>query len=469
MFCATLLKWRKTLALQLTLLYAAIFTVSITLAFAFVYFLVVSIITERTDDDLQDDIAEFAEFIQQGGLERVQEEIALETSGEDNESVFFRLWSAKKTLLASSDMSAWTIPDMPPAQVWQHRPSGDIYLAKLDTKQDGHKVRIAFAAIAPDIFLEIGQSLADDETLSNTLLQGFLVALAAAFLLGGPIGGVLAVRALRGVKEVTQTANEITHGDLNRRVVPHRQNAELYELAEAFNAMLDQMQSLIISMREMGDNLAHDLRSPLGRIRAAAESAINHIDSPAEVESMIACTIEECDHLMEMINITLDIAETESGTALYQFDNIDLSAVVRDAVELFQPVADDKSIVLETDLPDQCHIYLDRSRLQRVVANLLDNALKYTQRQGRVTIRLTSTSERVEISFKDNGIGIASDDIARVFDRFYRCERSRNSKGNGLGLSLAMTIVRAHGGDIQISSTPGKGSSFVVVLPRRCS
>jgi signal transduction histidine kinase len=146
--------------------------------------------------------------------------------------------------------------------------------------------------------------------------------------------------------------------------------------------------------------------------------------------------------------------------------NLDLVGLVRDACELFQTIAEDKQIVIATDLPEQCRLEGDLPRLQRVVANLLDNALKYTPPQGKVTITLAEEGQQVRLSVEDTGIGIPAHEMSRIFRRFYRCDQSRSEHGNGLGLSLAQAFVRALGGNITATSAVGKGSVFAVVLPR---
>lgn len=274
----------------------------------------------------------------------------------------------------------------------------------------------------------------------------------------------MARRALRGVEEVTQTATEIADGALERRVVVRARGDELDRLAQTFNSMLDRIQALIIGMREMTDNLAHDLRSPLGRIRASAEMHLTGGESSTERTSLAASTTEECDRLLEMINMTLDIAEAESGAAKLKIADIDLVDVVRDACELFQTVAEDRRVTISTDLPKQCHIQGDLQRLQRVVANLLDNALTSMPDGGCVRIVLVDEGQSVKLSIEDTGVGIPADELTRIFQRFYRCDRSRSEHGNGLGLSLALAFVRAHGGDINVRSSVGEGSTFTVVL-----
>ncbi len=469
MFSDSFNSLRHTLALRLTILYAAVFAISSTLAFVLIYFFMVAVVEQRTDDDMQDDVEEFSEFLKVGGLDRVKREIELEITGEDPGSLYFRVWSGTGELLASTDLSGW--PDLAEPDPLSLQPADDHgpAIETMDLTQLEHDVRRIYGVIGPGIVLEMGQSLEDDDEFIEVFMNGFLLTLAAVIFLGGPIGWFLARRALRGVREVTRTAIEITNGELGQRVVVRRQGTELDALASAFNTMLDRIQSLMVGMREMSDNLAHDLRSPLGRIRASAEMALLKVDSREDAEVLVATTAEECDRLLALINTTLDIAEAESGAAKYNLKNVNLVELVQDAVELFQPIAEDKQVTLDVNLPGQCRITVDRQRLQRVIANLIDNALKYISGGGRVVIGLIDDTERVQLSVRDDGMGISADDQSRVFDRFYRCERSRTENGNGLGLSLALAIVRAHGGNIYVESTLGEGAAFTTVLPRAAS
>jgi signal transduction histidine kinase len=462
----TLRSLGHTLALRLTIWYAGIFAASSILAFTLVYASVVAVVQERTDADLEGDIEEFVSFMQLGGLERVKTEMAKETQGEEASHVFMRLWAPDGRELMATELSSWTGLGNPLEVLARVDSADEPILATLALPGRADKVRIIYGTIAPGLVLEFGESLEEDEELIAALLTGFLIALAAVTLLGGPIGWFMARRALRGVQQITRTATEIANGALDRRVEVRSQDDELDRLARTFNTMVDRIQALVIGMREMTDNLAHDLRSPLGRIRAAAELSLTSGGSEAEAETMAATTTEECDRLLEMINTTLDIAEAESGAAKLKLTDIDLVELVGDALELFQAIAEDRQVTITADLPDHCRIHGDRQRLQRVVANLLDNGLKYMPTGGHVTIKLVAEGERVTLSIEDTGIGISADESARVFERFYRCDRSRSKQGNGLGLSVALAFVRAHGGDITVNSTPGRGSTFTVVLPR---
>ena len=467
MFLNKLRRLSHTLALRLTIWYAAIFAVSYVLVFVFVYLLISTFIAERTDEDMQEDAAEFSEFFQAEGIERVKTQMAIDTKGREAENVFLRLWASDGHQLAATDLSSWPELKAVPAEVLQEITAGNkpvVETVNMPAREYG--TRRIISTIGPGLVLEIGQSLEEDEELVATILQGFLVTLAAVFLLGGPIGWFMARRALSAIGKVTHTANEISRGALDRRVPVGQQGDELDHLAQTFNTMLDRIQALIVGMREMTDNLAHDLRSPLGRIRTAAEMSLTGPERKAERAALAINVIEECDRLLEIINTTLDIAEAESGAAKLKISEVDLVDVVLDACDLFQTVADDRQVTVTTELPKQCRVPGDRQRLQRVFANLLDNALKYTPAKGHVTISLIEDDSQVMLSIADTGIGVSADELSRIFERFYRCDRSRGQSGNGLGLSLALAIVRAHGGDISVTSTLGEGTSFTVVLAR---
>ena len=458
-----LAKAGRTLALRLTLWYAAIFALSSIVAFVLAYGLVASFVAQRTDDELSEDLRDLRVLFDQQGLEGVVREIKLDTHGNDAERVYFRVWSGDGRLLAATDAAAW--PELPRAPLLALPAAGqEPRFGRFDRASERNSVRTAIGRIAPDIVLETGHSLAADQAFLDEMLRGFALALACVLVLGGPVGWLIARRALRGVGAVTRAAAEIADGALERRVPVGSRGDELDRLARIFNTMLDRIQALVFGMRDMGDNLAHDLRGPLARMRASAEMSLAGAAASPAHEALAADTIEECDRLLEMLNTTLDIAEADAGAAKLDSGRVDLAEVVRAAAELFQPVAEDSRDELAIDAPSHCWIVGDRQRLQRVVANLVDNALKYTPPGGRVRAALQHHGKQVRLTVEDTGVGIAHEELQRVFQRFYRGDSSRSQRGFGLGLSLARSFVRAHGGEITVSSTPGGGSTFTVEL-----
>jgi heavy metal sensor kinase len=295
----------------------------------------------------------------------------------------------------------------------------------------------------------------------------FIGTMAALFGLAVGIGWFMARRALAGVEKVTLAAQRIAgDGRLAERVPVGRGGDEIDRLAETFNRMLDRIQGLVNGIKEMTDNIAHDLKSPLTRIRGQAEVALTSGGVADEYEAMAASAIEECDRLLEMVNTMLFISRSEAGVAKPELRQIDLAEVVRNACEIFQTLAEDKEVALTCNAPQRLVFTGDVRLIQRMLGNLLDNAIKYTPAGGSVSVTLQPNPEgAVAIAVNDSGVGISEKDRPHIFERFYRGDPSRSQAGAGLGLSLARAVARAHGGDITVDSSPASGAIFRVQLP----
>jgi heavy metal sensor kinase len=279
------------------------------------------------------------------------------------------------------------------------------------------------------------------------------------------LGWFMARRALTQVEEVTQTARGISATDLGRRVPLKGQADEIDRLATTFNDMLDRIQTLVAEMKEMTENIAHDLRSSITRIRGMAEMALTTGKSIDEYESAAASTVEDCDRLLEMINTMLYISQTEAAAEKLPMEEVNMTGVVRDACELFQPVAEDKGVNLVVEIGADLRVRGVLQSLQRMLANLIDNALNYTSRSGTVTVSVSGDEKLGVIAVKDTGIGISQEELPHIFRRFYRGDRSRSLPGTGLGLTLVQAIVHAHGGQISVTSVPNVATTFTVTLP----
>ena len=458
---------RRTLAFRLTLWYAGIFTVSSLLAFFFFYLQIGSIIGARTDDELLDDIKDFSSLLAAKGVDEVKQTMILEAKEDGVKKIFYRLLTPDGKESASSDLSSWGRLDVSRPTLERIAAGGKHVFETIAVQGRRHKARTVYGSLGPGAILQIGMSLEDDDEFLAAFREIFGATVAVVMALAALIGWFMARRALTQVEEVTRTARAISASDLDQRVPVQGRADEIDRLATTFNEMLDRVQKLVTEMKEMTENIAHDLRSPITRIRGMAEMALTTGKAIDEYEAAAASTVEDCDRLLEMINTMLYISQTEAQATAGKLttEEVDIAGVVRDACELFQPVAEDKGVKLVVEIGADLKVRGVLQGLQRMLANLIDNALNYTPRPGTVTVSVNGDDKRGIIAVKDTGIGISQDELPNIFKRFYRGDRSRSRPGAGLGLSLVQAIVHAHGGQISVTSAPNGGTTFTVTLP----
>jgi len=460
-----LLRIRRTLAFRLTVWYAAIFTASSLLAFFFFYLQIGAILRERTDQDLLDDVKEFSNLLAAQGMEEVKHTMNLEAKTDGEKDVFYRLLSPDGKELASSELFFWGQLSVNQAALQRIAKDEKPVLETLMIEGRQHKARTVYALIGPGAILQIGISLEDNDEFLAKFRQIFGATIAVVMVLAGLLGWFMAKRALRNVEEVTRTARAISASDLEQRVPVKGQADEIDRLAATFNDMLDRIQTLVTETKEMTENIAHDLRSPITRIRGMAEMALTTGKVIDDYEAAAASTVEDCDRLLDMINTMLYISQTEATAGKLATEEVDITGVVRDACELFQPVAEDKGVSLVVEIGADLRVRGVLQGLQRMLANLIDNALNYTPSSGTVTVSVRGDEKLGIIAVKDTGVGISPDELPHIFRRFYRCDRSRSRPGTGLGLTLVEAIVQAHRGQIAVTSTPNVGTTFTVTLP----
>jgi len=460
-------RYRRTLAFQLTLWYAGVFAVSACVAFLLFYTLITSVFRERTDQELLGQTREFSTVLSTRGLEAVKSLAMLEAQAAGVKKVFFRLLSSRGEVFSSSNMSYWQDIDIREAAIKELVHDRKNVFETISIPNRKEKVRVVHTMISPNVVLQIGRSMEADSRFIDAFKNIFVITMVLLVGFAAGVGWFMARRAVSGVEAVTRTAREISGGTLDKRVPVGTRGDEIDQLAETFNQMLGRIQALIAEIREMTDNIAHDLKSPITRIRGMAEVTLTTGRGLEEYENMAAGTVEECDRLLDMINTMLMITKTESGVQQPDSQEMDMARLVRDACELLAPLAEDKGLHVTCETPEALSLRGDPRMIQRLLSNLLDNAIKYTPSGGSVKVSLfEKDGTDVAVAVQDTGIGIPADDLPHVFERFYRCDQSRSEPGTGLGLSLARAFARAHQGEIMVTSTLGQGSTFTLTLPR---
>lgn len=470
MYFRNRIRWPRTLALRLTFWYGAIVILVSGVAFWLFYLMVTGLLEERSDLELLSEAGTFESILKAKGLDGVKRVMVLEAQAAGERKVFFRLLSLGGEAFSSSNMSYWEDIGVARSAIRELIEGQPHVFDTLLSHDRQHRVRVLYRMIGPGVIVQLGQAMEHAGRFIEAfrrIFVGTMTALGASALL---IGWFMARKALGGVGEVTRTAMEITGGDLGRRVPVKRWGDEIERLAITFNGMLDRIEGLVTGIKEMSDNIAHDLKSPVTRIRGLAEVTLTTAGRGAEAvgqyQGMAAGVIEECDNLLDMINTMLMISKTEAGAGKLELAPVDMGALVRGACELFEPVAEDKGVALSCRVPEGCTVMGDIRLLQRAIGNLLDNAVKYTPSGGFVDVFVAALDgRRLEVVVEDTGIGIQARDLPHVFERFYRCDPSRSLAGAGLGLSLVRTIALAHGGGVFVESEPGEGSVFILDLP----
>jgi signal transduction histidine kinase len=455
---------RGALGFRLALWYAVLFVASSVVLGALTYVLLSASLRQRDRDLIGTTLARYASAYERAGLpllnrlitaDRVAgryEPLLVRVIGERAEAVYFdmpRDWRFDLDQL-SAEGPRLGVPG------WAELRS-----------VDGSVLEVASVRLRDGTLFQVGKSSERRAELLDRFRDTLLVVFFSVALIAVAGGYTLTASALRPIRDLSNAVRDILEtGRMHARVPVRRTGDPLDELSVLFNAMLDRIESLLAAMRGSLDNVAHDLRTPMMRLRSVAESALQSGHPEACCEALAEC-LEESDRVVAMLEILMDISEAETGTLRLQPERVNLADVLRDAVELYADVAEDKGLALHVDAPAELCVSADRHRLRQVTANLLDNAVKYTPSGGRIDLAARREGDDALLVVRDTGPGISPEDVPRIFDRLYRGDRSRSERGLGLGLSLVKAIVEAHQGRVSVESSPGQGSTFTVRL-RTC-
>jgi heavy metal sensor kinase len=314
-------------------------------------------------------------------------------------------------------------------------------------------------------YLAIGRAIDQNNKVVRDFTRNYFAVVPIVIVLTGVLGWFLAGRALDPVNSVAETAQRITHSNLDMQIPSRRTGDELDRLIEAFNHMMTRLNFSFEQIRQFSTDVSHELRTPLTVIRGQLEVALFTAHTVEQYREAMVNSLEDVDRLSNIIRALLMLSQAESGQLLLQRMQLDFAELLRDQVDQYQIPAEAQGVELTGDLPATCIIHADKIQIERLVSNLLGNAIKYTPAGGRVVARLNGESGWAKLTVEDTGVGISPDHLPHIFDRFYRVPSADPEKGLGLGLSFVSWIVKAHGGVMEVESELHKGTRFTVSLP----
>jgi signal transduction histidine kinase len=456
-------KWAErisqALGLRLAAWYLGTFLASTLVIGGLTYGLLATQLERRDHDVIQSTLREYATRYQAGGLPALARAIEIEQRSGSREPLFVRLVGPFEDVLLYSLPETWGAFDL--AEI----PGGPNAIWSQVQARDRNAVLEVATIDLGGAVLQVGKTTeARNQLLSN--FRRVLMFGAGFALVIGVAGGIFLTRStLKPLRELRDAVRRILQtGQTDDRVPVYGTEDTVDELSTLFNAMLARITTLIHGMRNALDHVAHDLRTPMTRLRVTAEAALATNDPEKHREALSDC-LEESERVLSMLTTLMDISEAETGTMKLNVSQVALAALAREVVDLYEDTAEDAAVTLRSDVPADLTVPADRDRLRQALANLVDNAIKYTPRGGRVDLAAVAAQDTVVIRVSDTGPGISEQDLPRIFDRLYRGDQSRATRGLGLGLSLVRAYVEAQGGSVSATSTSGNGSVFEIRLP----
>ena len=349
----------------------------------------------------------------------------------------------------------------------QSLPEKNLGWHALSALNDEDKFDILTEKAGPSLFLQIGKSSEDREEILDRILTVFFGMGGLLIIFGGGLGLWYSRKSLAPIRDLLSTMAVVEKGNLSQRVPLSKPEDELQELGQTFNRMISRIEILIRVMRESIDNVAHDIRTPLTRIRAVAEDALVSAHNDSLKEALEDCA-EAATGISELVDQLLSISEAEAGTLNLQYENCDVRSLVEEVLDIYELVLLEKNIRVWIDSGSESLTWkLDRKRIKQAVGNLLDNAIKFSPQDSEIEIHIRASGETLEISALDRGVGIPEAEAERIWDRLYRTDKSRSTKGSGLGLSIVKSVVVAHRGSVASEPRAGGGTKFSLVLPKQ--
>jgi len=434
----------ETSTFRLALLYLALFGVSALALVGYLYWATAGLMERQITETIQAEVEGLVEQYRSQGLGRLRKVIAARSAANPNRASIYLLADPLGGRIAGN-IDRW-----PAAEVENGWVTFVVEARLGEDEVEKRRARARAFLLGGGFRLLVGREVEDRLETQAMVRRALGWGLAVTLLIGLAGGFVTSRGLLRRIDAINRTTRKIMAGDLGQRIELSGSRDEFDQLAGNLNAMLDEIQRLLDSVRQVSDNIAHDLRTPLNRLRARLEVALLGDLDPAEARALLEETLADAEAMVNTFNALLAIARAEAGSERGRFGAVELGPLIADVAELYGPLAEDKRIRFVHRGPPGLVVHGDRELLAQALANLLDNAIKYTPEGGTVRLEAARTPDGPAVTVADSGPGIPEADRERVLERFVRLEAHRSTPGNGLGLSLVNAVARLHGARLEL-------------------
>jgi signal transduction histidine kinase len=442
----------RTTVFRLSLLYACAYGLLSALGLGFTYWSTASHSQAQIDARLRLETDVLLNLYQTQALPALAENVRRRNRSDGPRQIFFYLLAGPDSVQRIDQLHPW-----PPQQrsVYATLRFSDVFQGARERSDGEDRVRVLMTVLPGDYRLLVGRDLNEERALLNHNLRVVLLVITITVLLATLGSVVLGRHTLRRIDAVSRTANAIVAGDLTKRVAITPRNDEFDELGRMINAMLERIEQLMTGMRQVTDNVAHDLRSPLNRLRTRLEITLLEARTPDEYRGVLEQTIGDADELLKTFNALLGIAQAEAGIQR-DWAEQDLTVLVEDLADLYGALAEERGIGFHWSAASTPRVRGNRQLLAQTLSNLLDNAVKYTPAGGRIELKTARLEGAPALIVADSGPGIPGAMREKVLERFVRLDNARSSPGNGLGLSLVKAVARLHGAALRLEDNqPG--------------
>jgi signal transduction histidine kinase len=464
MFLKSLREIRGKVNLRLAFLFTFVFLLSSALLFGLIYLFLSSNLKKDDYRTIHQNLLELWAGYEVDGISAILNTVSVEQFLGERWLSFIRVSDRWNNTVFVILPEPWrTLPGSSLERIYSN-PSGS--LVRIEVQGIVYYVETASLRLDDGNELQVGMNVAERMSMMRRFREIFALVMIPFTVMSFAGGSYLAARSLRPLQSLNDTVRTVIEtGKVDARIPTMNKPDELDELVRLFNRMLERIERLVEGMRDALDSVAHDLKTPLTRMRVSAEAALRSSDDSVQLKKAVTESLEEADGMLSLLNTLMDISEAETGVMRLDLSDIDLTSIVGDMAELYRYIAEEKSIALSVETLAPITVRADLTRIRQVIANILENAIKYTGAGGKILIRISPGERDVTVTVKDSGVGIPKEEITQVWQRHYRGKNSRSYPGVGLGLSVVKAIVEAHRGSVRIASTPGEGTDLSFTLP----